>query len=115
MNGNCAKQSPPPTRSGLEKLFYLAAIVDSTGEAIVSQNLDGIITTWNAGASNSSDIRRRKPLEVPSSLIIPESLQSFRMEIFDNLRRGKPIEPFETKRVRKDGAEMDVSSGHFPH
>ena len=92
----------------LEKLFYLAAIVDSTGEAIISQNLDGTITTWNAGAQQLFGYTEAEAVGRSISMIIPESLQSFRLEMFDKLRAGKQIEPFETKRVRKDGVEVDV-------
>jgi PAS domain S-box-containing protein len=92
----------------LEKLFYLAAIVDSTGEAIVSQNLDGIITTWNAGARQLFGYTEEEAVGQSVFLIIPESLRSTRDEIFEKLRAGKPIEPFETKRLRKDGVEVDV-------
>ena len=92
----------------LEKLFYLAAIVDSTGEAITSQNLDGIITTWNAGARQLFGYTAEEAVGQSISIITPESLRSNRLEIFENLPAGKPIEPFETKRVRKDGVEVDV-------
>ena len=92
----------------LEKLFYLAAIVDSTGEAIISQNMDGIITTWNAGAQQLFGYTEAEAVGRSIFIIIPESLRSTRLEIFEKLRAGKPIEPFETKRVRKDGVQVDV-------
>lgn len=92
----------------LEKLFYLAAIVDSTGEAITSQNLDGIITTWNAGARQLFGYTEEEAVGKSISIITPESLRSNWEEIFKDLRAGKPIVPFETKRVRKDGGEVDV-------
>jgi PAS domain S-box-containing protein len=92
----------------LEKLFYLAAIVDSTGEAIFSQNMEGIITTWNAGACQLFGYTEAEAVGRSIFMIIPESLRSTRMEIFEKFRAGKPIEPFETKRVRKDGTEVDV-------
>ncbi len=92
----------------LEKLFYLAAIVDSTGEAIISQNMDGIITTWNAGARQLFGYTEAEAVGQSVFIIIPESLRSTRVEIFEKLSSGKPIPPFETKRVRKDGVEVDV-------
>jgi PAS domain S-box-containing protein len=92
----------------MEKLFYLAAIVDSTGEAIVSQNLEGIITTWNSGAQQLFGYTEAEAVGKSVLLIIPERLRPFRMEMFDKLRRGETIEPFETRRVRKDGVEVDV-------
>jgi PAS domain S-box-containing protein len=92
----------------LEKLFYLAAIVDSTGEAIMSQNLDGIITTWNAGARELFGYTEAEAVGQSVFLIIPESLRPTRLEIFEKLRKGEPIPPFETKCVRKDGVQVDV-------
>jgi two-component system, cell cycle sensor histidine kinase and response regulator CckA len=92
----------------LEKLFYLAAIVDSTGEAIISQNMDGVITTWNAGARQLFGYSEVEAVGRPLSIIIPGPLQSSTLEIFENLRKGTAIEPFETVRVRKDGVQLDV-------
>lgn len=92
----------------LEKLFYLAAIVDSTGEAIFSQNMDGIITTWNAGARQLFGYTEAEAVGSPVFIIIPESLRAATQEILENLRGGKLIEHFETVRVRKDGVAVDV-------
>jgi len=92
----------------LEKLFYLAAIVDSTGEAIISQNMDGIITTWNTGARQLFGYTEAEAVGRSVFMIMPESLRPTRLEIFEKLRNGEPIPPFETKRVRKDGVEVDV-------
>jgi PAS domain S-box-containing protein len=92
----------------LEKLFYLAAIVDSTGEAIFSQNLNGIITTWNAGASQLFGYPETEALGQSVFMLVPESLQAATQEIFDSLKNGKSIEHYETVRVRKDGAEVDI-------
>jgi len=94
--------------SDLEKLFYLAAIVDSTGEAIFSQNMDGIITTWNAGARQLFGYTEAEALGRSVFIIIPEFLRASTLEIFENLRNGKPIEHFETVRLRNDGVPMDV-------
>lgn len=92
----------------LQKLFYLAAIVDSTGEAIISQNLEGIITTWNAGAQHLFGYTEAEAVGRPIFSIMPEALQSSREDIFEKLRSGQSIAHFETKRVRKDGVPIDV-------
>jgi PAS domain S-box-containing protein len=92
----------------MEKLFYLAAIVDSTGEAIISQNLEGIITTWNSGARQLFGYTEAEAVGRSIFMLIPEALHGSRSEMFEKLRSGIPIESFETKRVRKDGAEVDV-------
>jgi PAS domain S-box-containing protein len=94
--------------SGLEKLFYLAAIVDSTGEAILSQNMDGIITTWNAGAEQLFGYSEEEAVGKSVLILVPASLHPSTNQIFKDLRQGKPIESFETVRLRKDGAPLDV-------
>ena len=94
--------------SGLEKLFYLAAIVDSTGEAILSQNMDGIITTWNAGAEQLFGYSEEEAVGKSVLILVPASLHPSTNQIFEDLRQGKPIESFETVRLRKDGAPLDV-------
>ena len=94
--------------SGLEKLFYLAAIVDSTGEAILSQNMDGIITTWNAGAEQLFGYSEEEAVGKSVLILVPASLHPSTNQIFEDLRQGKPIESFETVRLRKGGAPLDV-------
>jgi PAS domain S-box-containing protein len=92
----------------IEKLFYLAAIIDSTAEAVISHNLEGVITTWNTGATQLFGYTEAEAVGQSVFMIIPESLKSTRKEIVDQLRSGAAIEPFETKRVRKDGREVDI-------
>jgi PAS domain S-box-containing protein len=92
----------------MEKLFYLAAIVDSTGEAIFSQNMDGIITTWNAGARQLLGYTEAEAVGRSVFIIVPESLHEATRKIFEDLRGEKTIEHFDTVRVRKDGATVDV-------
>ena len=98
----------------LEKLTYLAAIVDFTGEAIISQNLDGIITTWNAGACQLFGYAEAEAVGHSVFIIVPESLRASTLEIFEQLRTGKPIEPFETVRIRKDGVQVDLHLAMSP-
>lgn len=93
----------------LEKLFYLAAIVDSTGEAIFSQNMDGIITTWNTGARQLFGYAEAEAVGQSALILVPESMRTSTLDIFEKLRRGEPIEHLETVRVRKDGGVVDVS------
>jgi PAS domain S-box-containing protein len=94
--------------AAMEKLFYLAAIVDSTGEAILSQNMDGIITTWNAGARQLFGYTEAEAVGRSVLILVPESLRAATLIIFENLRSGKSIEHLETVRVRKDGVAVDV-------
>lgn len=94
--------------SDVEKLFYLAAIVDSTGEAIFSQNMDDVITTWNSGARELFGYTAEETIGQSAYLIVPDALKSATREVLAGLSRGEAVEPFETMRVRKDGLKIDV-------
>ena len=91
-----------------EKLLYLAAIVDSTGEAIIGQNLDGFITTWNAGAGQLYGYTEAEVLGRPMTMLCPPELQQNWPEILEELRLGKAVEHLETVQLRKDGTSIDV-------
>jgi len=106
------RRSPVKTRgrgADLEKLIYLAAIVDSTGEAIISYNMGGIITTWNAGARQLYGYTQAEAIGRSVMMIVPESLRLPTFEILAGLRNNnEQIIHLETTRVRKDGGSIDV-------
>ncbi len=87
----------------------LVAIVDSSYDAIVSKNLDGIITSWNKGAERIFGYTAAEALGQHITLIIPPDRQDEEVNILERLRRGERIEHFETIRKRKDGFLLDVS------
>jgi two-component system, cell cycle sensor histidine kinase and response regulator CckA len=95
-------------RAALEKLSYLAAIVDSAEEAIIGQNMDGIITTWNTGAERLYGYAAAEAVGEPALLIVPPSLHQESSELWQKLRRGEGTEPVETIRQRKDGKSVNV-------
>ncbi len=87
----------------------LAAIVESSEDAIVSKTLDGVIRSWNAGAERLFGYTAAEAVGRPITLIIPpERLDEVRT-ILDRLRRGERVEHFETVRVSKDGRRLDIS------
>jgi PAS domain S-box-containing protein len=92
----------------LEKLAYLAAIVDSAEEAIMGQNMDGIITTWNTGAARLYGYAAAEAIGQPALLIVPPSLHQEAGELWQKLWRADSVEPVETLRRRKDGAPVNV-------
>jgi PAS domain S-box-containing protein len=92
----------------LEKLTYLAAIVDSAEEAIFGQNMEGIITTWNSGAARLYGYTAAEAIGQPALLIVPPSLQQDATELWQKLRRGESVETVETMRVRKEGTPVNV-------
>jgi PAS domain S-box-containing protein len=87
----------------------LAAIVDSSDDAIISKTLDGVITTWNAGAERLFGYTAKEAVGQHISLIIPINRRDEETAILERLRRGERIDHFDTVRVRKDGTTLDIS------
>ncbi len=92
-----------------EPRALLAAIVDSSDEAIVSKDLNGVITSWNKGAERVFGYTAEETIGKSIRLIIPRDRQFEEDDILARLRRGESIDHFETVRVRKDGSPLDVS------
>ncbi len=87
----------------------LAALVESSDDAIVSKNLDGMITSWNRGAERLFGYRAAEILEQPGAALIPPERQHEEAQILGQIRRGEAVESFETVRRRRDGTLFDVS------
>jgi PAS domain S-box-containing protein len=87
----------------------LAAIVESSQDAIISKTLDGVIRTWNTGAERIFGYRAEEAVGRPITLIIPADRLDEEREILGRISRGEPIEHFETVRVAKDGRQLDIS------
>ena len=87
----------------------LAAIVDSSDDAIVSKNVDGIITSWNQAAERLFGYSVMEAVGQSIMLIIPSDRRDEEARIMDQIRRGERIDHFETVRVRKDGTTFDIS------
>jgi PAS domain S-box-containing protein len=87
----------------------LAAIVESSEDAIVSKTLDGIIATWNDGARRMFGYRAEEVVGKPVTVLLPADRHDEEREILARLVRGERIEQFETIRVCKDGTLRPVS------
>ena len=87
----------------------LAAIVESSDDAIVSKDLNGVITSWNTGAERIFEYSAEEAVGKSITMIIPADLQDEEKEILRRLRAGQRIEHFETVRVTKSGKKVDVS------
>jgi PAS domain S-box-containing protein len=92
-----------------QQLRFLASIVESSDDAIVSKNLDGVITSWNKGAERVFGYSAGEAIGQPITLVIPEDRQSEEREILTRIRRGERIDHFETVRQRKHGSLIVVS------
>jgi two-component system, chemotaxis family, CheB/CheR fusion protein len=87
----------------------LAAIVESSDDAIVSKNLDGIIQSWNAAATSIFGHTADEAVGQPITLIIPTHLHAEERGIIARVRAGKRVEHFDTVRITKDGRLIPVS------
>jgi len=96
-------------RESEQRLRWLASLVESSDDAIVSKNLDGVITSWNSGAERVFGYSAGEAIGKPITLVIPEDRQSEEREILTRIRRGERIDHFETVRQRKHGSLIVVS------
>jgi two-component system, chemotaxis family, CheB/CheR fusion protein len=87
----------------------LAAIVNSSDDAIVGKDLDGIITSWNKGAERLFGYTAQEAIGQPITMLIPPDRQHEEPEILARLKRGERVDHFETVRVSKDGSLLDIS------
>ena len=87
----------------------LAAIVESSEDAIISKTLDGVVRTWNAGAERLFGYTAAEAIGQPITLIVPHERRDEELEILRRLRYGERIEHFETMRVAKDGRRLEIS------
>ena len=87
----------------------LAAIVDSSDDAIVSKRLDGVITSWNKSAERIFGYPAEEAIGSPITLIIPHDRWGEEAEIIRQIKRGERVDHFETIRARKDGSLLNVS------
>src|SRR3989441_2643506 len=81
----------------------------SSDDAIIGKTLDGIITTWNAGAERLYGYAAREVVGRPISIIIPPQVEDELPMILDRLARGERVEHYETVRVARDGRRIEVS------
>jgi PAS domain S-box-containing protein len=86
-----------------------ASIVDTSDDAIVSKDLDGIIYSWNRGAERIFGYAAKEIIGQPVSILIPPERQDEEPSILERIRRGERIEHYETVRVAKNGSLLDIS------
>ena len=96
-------------RDSQEQLRWLASIVESSDDAIVSKDLDGVITSWNRGAERIFGYMADEAVGQPITIVIPLDRHDEERTILTRIRRGERIDHFETIRQRKHGSLISVS------
>jgi PAS domain S-box-containing protein len=103
------KQAEAALRESEQRLRWLASIIESSDDAIVSKNLDGVITSWNRGAERIFGYAAEEAIGQPITIVIPQNRQDEERTILTRIRRGERIDHFETVRQRKHGSLIVVS------
>ncbi|EEF60356.1 PAS domain-containing response regulator [Pedosphaera parvula] len=92
-----------------EMLAYMAAIVESSEDAIIGKTLEGIITSWNTGAEHIYGYTADEVKGHSVSRLIPPERPEELKEFYQRIKNGEHIDRYQTQRLRKDGAIIDVS------
>jgi PAS domain S-box-containing protein len=87
----------------------IAAIVESSEDAVLTKNLDGLVTSWNQGATRLFGYTAEEVVGKPVTILIPVERHDEGPTILDRIRRGERVDPYETIRQRKDGSTVDIS------
>jgi PAS domain S-box-containing protein len=88
---------------------WLAAVVESSDDAIISKDLNGIVTAWNAGAEKVFGYTAAETMGKPLLMLFPPERMNEEADVLARIQRGVSVEHFETVRIRKDGIEIAVS------
>jgi len=92
-----------------QDLRRLAAIIENSDDAVISKNLDGIITSWNGGAERLFGYTAEEVIGRPVMILIPPERIDEEPGILARIRRGERIDHYDTVRRRKDGSPIDIS------
>ncbi len=92
-----------------EELVMFSSIVNSSDDAILSKNLQGIITSWNQGAEKLFGYTSKEVIGKPISILVPPHLKNEEKEIIEKVGKGAGLDYYETERIKKDGKTIHVS------
>jgi PAS domain S-box-containing protein len=106
---NMLKNSVNPLQDSEMAAPWLAAIIESADDAIISKTLDGIITSWNRGAERMFGYSAEEVIGESVTILIPSDYLDEEPEILRRIKAGERVEHYETVRRRKDGGLVDIS------
>jgi PAS domain S-box-containing protein len=106
---NERKQFDHALRESEQQLRWLASIVESSNDVIISKNLDGVIISWNKGAERVFGYTAEEAIGQPITIVIPEDRHDEERKLLTRIRRGERIDLYETVRRRKHGSLIAVS------
>ena len=95
--------------TGDDLRFHLAALVNSSGDAIIGETLDGVITSWNQSAERIFGYSAEEAIGKPMSILLPPGREDEESDVLGRLERGETINASDAVRIRKDGRDVDVS------
>jgi PAS domain S-box-containing protein len=93
----------------LNETQQVASIVETSDDAIISKDLNGVITSWNPGAERLFGYSAEEAIGKPVTMLMPMEWQDEEPKILERIRRGERIEHYETVRMRKHGSRIDIS------
>ena len=88
---------------------HLSEVVRGTQDAVMSKDLEGIVTSWNPAATQLYGYSAEEAVGRPISFLVPPDLEGEEAEIIERIKRGERLETYETERIRADGARIAVS------
>jgi PAS domain S-box-containing protein len=97
------------TLASLDKIHAAAAVIESSDDAIITKNLNGIITSWNAGAERVFGYTPGEAIGRSVTILIPADHVDEEPAILERIRRGERIDHYETVRMHKDGTPLNIS------
>jgi len=101
-------------KQNLQSARLLANVVESTEDAIITKNLEGIITSWNSGAVNLFGYTETEAIGQPISILWPSQVREEELRMLAQITQGSRMKHFETVRLRNDGSSVPVSVAISP-
>jgi PAS domain S-box-containing protein len=114
VHSRCFSRDITERRAAQAVRAYLAAIVESSEDAIIGKTLDGIILTWNAAAEAMYGYKTAEVKGRSASILIPPTQPEELSQMYSRIRQGERIDRYETVRIRKDGQLVNVSLSLSP-